>query len=85
MWTLPRALKTQPAPLGLRRRKATGTSEHTGEARVTAQGRQLVACTPAGPQRAGHRGVVQILVDFAAMLLVLVRLGLLPGGHNSRS
>lgn len=55
-----------------------GASEHTqGEGSITAQRRQLVASTPARPQCSGHRWVVQILVDFPAMLLVLVRLRLL--------
>lgn len=46
---------------------------------VTAQCRELMAATSARPQRSRHRRVVQVLVDLPAMLLVLVRLGLLWG------
>lgn len=55
----------------------------SGKVTITAQRRQLVASAPTRPQGSGHRRVVQILVDFPAVLLILVRLGLLHPEEES--
>lgn len=55
----------------------------SGKVTITAQRRQLVASTPTRPQGSGHRRVVQILIDFPAVLLILVRLRLLHPEEES--